>query len=564
MPLGIRSPYPTQGPYPELYAFPWGGGGAAPGTGGTFAGPIFATEALASAAPNIVDGEQVFILSHRSIWTKRAGVAGTVGVPPLTAHEVIPSVGPVVGVLARTSYSDPALRVGVNDVFIDPANPAANDENPGTAALPLKTGRELFRRWGWGSPQEVGANLTTSPDGYVNVHVVSSVISPDSLPLVDMVASNGSWRVVAGTPTVLRTSTLTAAPTAMNRAAPLGGTRLRLTDAALASWAPFIAQNVRGRFTNGPAAGGTFQPQVNVGGGVVDCSGCQTTNEPGFSTVPTTVTPVNGNTYVIEQLVTVNMNSFVVSQELNPGFGGFNAFISITNAFVPSAGQQSEWMINIQNNAQVAFYQCTIARQIESRTGLIFWVACYWTEGMAMLLGSQAQVQGGGAVRLAASVSPFILWGTNLGRIDNDFVSNGISLADLGANAAFFNMAFWNCVNDSFDPGGHGINVSGTKGSFLGTAWGNGNAGVGIHVTSGASGVGAAQNATGTAGDLGLGSHLGVGAGAQYFNVATGAYLPVAAGQDLTWALITAAKAAPGYGGGAHIPDQNAHWVVAA
>lgn len=149
------------------------GGGPPP----SFSGPIVADQAAASALPAsvYVNARLVWTIAQEAIWQFIPGVPGTVGVPPLAADEVIVAAG---GVLARTEYSSPKWRVGVNDIFIDPANGAASNENDGfTALTPLKTGYELFRRWGWSASKPlVGCNFATSPDGFTNIHVRKSVV----------------------------------------------------------------------------------------------------------------------------------------------------------------------------------------------------------------------------------------------------------------------------------------------------------------------------------------------------------------------------------------------------
>ena len=192
---------------------------AAAAAANSFAGPVVANQLAASALPlsTFVTAKQVYTVAQEAIWEYIPGVAGAVGVPPLSPNEVIPAAG---GVLARTNYSSPKWRIGVNDMFIDPANPAANDENDGfTALTPLKTGYELHRRRGWdASKPVVGPSLATSPDGYSNIHVQSDIVAPDSLPIKITIAKNATMRVQGGPSTILRTSTLTNAVTAMNPA----------------------------------------------------------------------------------------------------------------------------------------------------------------------------------------------------------------------------------------------------------------------------------------------------------------------------------------------------------
>lgn len=534
---------------------------AAPG----FAGPIVPNEAAAAALPGLPDGREVFVLSHRSIWTKRVGVAGVQGVPPLAAHEVIACTDGT-GVLTRTTYSDPALRIGVNFIHIDPANILANDENDGlTAGAPLQTGRELFRRWGWGSAVEVGPNQATSVDGFLEIRVHSDLVTPDSLPARAIAQSNSSIRIRGGVKTVIHQGTFTAAPTQMNPAVAVGGTRLRLTDAALANWTPFIARNRRGQITVAAAGivGATFQPQFDVpaGPGQVDCSAAQTTDEyPGLSLIPTTVLPANGNTYQIQELITVNIDGlFEWDQELNPTFGGFNVLVNIVDCHLPSVGAQRQVGVQALNGVWINFYQCTFSRAITlDQAGAANLIACYFTEG-PINNGGDASLVGGGAVALAATTQKAIGWVNSLlGVVDVDFVSHAMPIF-LDGTTSCQNAAVWQAaVLPGVNPGGHGFLVGGGRTradvTFQALAWGAGNAGVGIRVGAGCDANGAPQNATGGTGDLALASQVGAGATCVYWNVATSTYLPVG-GQGLSWALLTA-----GYGLSAHWPDQNSHW----
>jgi hypothetical protein len=138
-------------------------GAAAAAAALSFAGPTVADQAAAAAIPASVltTSPFVFTLSQDAIWQKIVGAPGAVGVPPLTAQEVIATTDGT-GVLARTDYSSPRWRIGVNDIFIN--STTGNDQNDGlTVGTPIQTGRELFRRWGWGARVEVGCNLATSP-----------------------------------------------------------------------------------------------------------------------------------------------------------------------------------------------------------------------------------------------------------------------------------------------------------------------------------------------------------------------------------------------------------------
>ena len=539
---------------------------AASGSGSaSFAGPIVANEAAAAALNGLLDGEQVFVLSHRSIWTKRTGTAGVQGVPPLAANEVIATTD-ATGVLTRTTYSDPALRIGINDIFINPAT--GNNENTGlTAGTPIASGQELFRRWGWGERVVVSCNLTTSPDGFTNVNVQGGdLISPDSLEMVILLDANCSLRIRGGA-TTFRTGTLTAAPIAMNRAAPpIGGTRLRLTDAAAAAlWAAdCTTTNRRGRFTNGPAANGTFMAQVDVGGGAVDCSGCQTTNEPGFSQIATTVTPANGNTYVIETLRQVNFGVVDIMQSLNPTVGGFTAFANVIDCHIPATGAQPGWAPRTLNGVNLNFYQCTFNRSCSWLDRATALVACYTNEGWVADSASRLIISGGGArLLVGGSTLDGFFANSTFANFDQDFVSEQMPIFTTN-DFVSTNFAVWNAgVVPGFNPGGHGL-LLGTPGGgrgtsrFLGTFWGSGNGGVGIRVGAGCTAVGGPQNATGAGGDFVLGSRTT----GWFFDNAAAIYNPGAGPLAFSWANLAAAQPA-GFAGDAHAPHQDAHWVPA-
>lgn len=537
----------------------------------------------------VPDGTSVFVRSHRSIWVKRNGVAGTQGVPPLFPHEVDAATDGS-GVFTRTTYSDPSLRTGINDIFIDPANPAANDENDGLTALtPLQHGYELHRRWGWDASRPiVGPNLVTSPDGFTHVHVQSDLLSPDSLPIKVTLAHDALLQIESPllAANIIRTSVLTNAVTAMNRAAPLGGTRLRIQDNTLANWTPDMVANRRVRFLNGPAGpgpgtltGGTLQPQTNQAGGAVDCSACQTTAPAAFSFTPTTVTPAVGNTYVVERLVVVNLGEIDIAQELNPTFGGFNGIVFFLNINLPSIGGQS-WCpqsngLGLFAGVELVFFQCTIDRTIDGSAGNVVLNACYGSQGVFSTGGHQQQfiVGGGwngGIVGSSVQVAVNGQGGSFESALDFDAVFN-LSLI-VAITGPVRNFASWNAAPSAgLNAGGHGVMIgAGGPSTFFGfrgqaqckgTIWGNtATAGAtGLLVCASCDGVGAPQNITGPAADFKLANKI-VG---WWFNDATAAYNPIGGSVATTWAALAAAEGAAGFGGNAHELDSNSHFVAA-
>jgi hypothetical protein len=519
--------------------------------------PIVANEAAAQALTGLINGQPVFVLSHRSIWTFKAAT-GPNQTPPLAPHEVIAVASG--GVLTRTDYSDPSLRIGINNIFIDPTNPAASDENDGlTAATPLQTGRELFRRWGWGNQVEAGPNFATSPDGFMNIIVNSDLVSPDSLAFNVLITKNGSVRIRggAGTGTIIQPATALTAVTPMNRAAPLGGTRLRLTAGALV-WTPFIIANRRGRITTGIAAGATFQVQVDQGGGAADCCPAQTTNEAGFAIVPTTVTPAPGDSFVIEQLIQINLDPiFRFEQELDPAFVGAS-FANIVGCHIPATPGQN-WQPQSSTGVFLNFYQCTINRLVAIAGPInVFFIATQFTEALFWISPVQVNVGlgGGGAIKLPTSAGLFFVWGNGMGNgIDQDFTTEKFPIVFINDSASS-NFSTWNCASHGAYIGRFG-GVRGSARTFLrGTHWGAGNGGAGVRVASGSVGIGAAQNSTGVGGDFKLGSFFS----GWFWTIATAIFGPAAGPLTTSWANLSAAQPA-GFGGSAVRPDQTASFV---
>jgi hypothetical protein len=555
-----------------------------------FDGPSVANQAAATALPlsTYATARFVYTRAQEAIWQYIPGVPGTVGVPALKADEVIAAAG---GVLARTTYSSPKWRTDVNDVFIDPANPAASNENDGfTALTPLLTGYELHRRWGWDASRPiVGCNLATSPDGFTHVRVQSDLVSPDSLPIKITIAHDSLLQIESPllAANILRTAVLTNAVTPMNRAVPLGGTRLRIQDNTLANWTAFMAFNRRVRFLDGPAGpgpgtltGGTLQPQTNQAGGAVDCSACQTTSPSAFSFTPTAVTPAVGNTYVVEQLVQVNLGEIDIAQELNPTFGGYNAIVYFLNINLPSIGGQS-WApqsngLGLFAGVELIFFQCTIDRSIDGSAGNVVLNACYGSQGAFSTGGHQQQfiVGGGWNGGIAGSGVQIAINGQGGSfetAIDFDAVFNLAFIVAITGPVRSF--ASWNAaVTGGLNAGGHGVMIGGGGPSTFfgmrgdaqckGTIWGNSTTATatGLLVCASCNGIGAPQNITGPTSDFKLGNKI-LG---WFFNDVTTAYAPVgAAGVPTTWAALTAAEGAAGFGGNAHELDSNSHFVAA-
>lgn len=545
-----------------------------------FAGPIVANEAGAAAFPlSDTPGShaQIFVLSHRSIWTKKNGVPGTPGVPVLKANEVIASTAGPAGVLCRTTYSDPTWRLGVPDIHI--GGVGANNENDGfTALTPLASGAELGRRWGRrnlvrGNPVDA---LST-----INIHIHTSILTPDYLE-IDAVAALGTVvNVIGEGTTVLLAGNLDAIGgfTAQVPGAAAGGTAAMIKVGATV-WAGFIGDRIRF-----PVTGATAAILKDLGAGSARVNQPSIDGRASTFGTPTLVSPANGTAFVVESLVSVNWGNVHLTNEsgdiaLNFGTGLVNVFdINGAGQGVNGPGTFGP-IVDGPGLFQMALflYSCTFDVQIGLPKNVAY-CSCIARGGINFANPEVASGNwlSGAVVQTAISVSYAGIVGTPIGS-DLGLGTFSTSPYFQGTALLLWGDGFMNDVAvfdapgaGGVNPGGHAISVgggtsSGVSGSNWKTrakVWGNGSAGFGIHVASNcsfsynASVSAPAPNVTGAGGDF----QLGVTASSWFFQVATATYQPAAGPLANTWANLAAVQPG-GFGGSAHEPDRNAHLVA--
>jgi hypothetical protein len=501
---------------PVFVGSPPSTGGGAPGT----AEVIVANEAAASAIAGLVDGQQVFVKSHRSWWRFNSNSPA-----PIVPHVAIASASPGPSPrLLRTAYAAPEWRESITDVYIDPANTTgiANDENHaifsapqvGNARQPLLTWQELFRRWGHKNLINTGdlVNLT------FQIHVLSSEPggSAASDPWdIDFVSFIDTYPRLIGEAavTTLGPIALTAF-TAQNPAVPApGGTPCSIQIGATV-WGPFIGKRIR-RVSDGSVA----YILKDLGGGVARISQPQLTNEATFAASPTNVNWAAGNNVVVENLTDVNAGRFhfgFVSSAF--GFAGQFNFLDVN--FMNVSGSDQEISLYVEDNNSVAVaYQCTFARTLDMDQSVIANGCGSRSPLLSRSLGYGAWF-GGAVIAPAFPIGGFLAGRSKqfflFGQLDFFAYSQGgcISFAT-PCTAGVFSV--WDApVQVQDNPGGHAVLVGGAPNTSASSCelairssnivFGSGSAGRGVRVGPGSkvSQYLVLPNVTGAGGDFQL------------------------------------------------------------
>jgi len=545
------------------------GGGGAPGTSEVIA----ANEAAASAIPGLIDGQQVFILSHRSWWRFNANSTA-----PLVPHVVIASASAGASPrLLRTAYAAPEWRESITDVYIDPGNVTgiANDENKaifdapqvGAARLPLLTWQELSRRWGRRNTINTGDLVGLS----FQVHVLSGrPVGAGGDPAdLDWVNFTDTYpRILGENATAVLGPIALTAFTAQNPAVPAPGGTPATIQIGATVWGPFIGKRIR-RVSDGSVA----YILRDMGGGVARISQPQLTNEALFFFTPTNVAWAAGNSVVVEDLPDINI------QHTYQGFMGsafgFNGQTNIADLNITNEGGTVPWIPEVADANNMVVYQCTSDRPVSAK-GVVAFNSCGIRAGGQFF--SSGGMFMGGAVLPGMNASFQVLYmngpsqpAFGFGAIDFFTYVQGGGVIAADANT-FGTFSVWDAIVDgNFNPGGHALSVGG--GPNLGaracqlalrssnTIFGTGSVGKGCRVASGSK-IGAylaLPNITGATGDFQLGnSVLGM-----WGDFATGTYQPPG-GIALTWAALAAAAGIAGFGGSAHNHNQDAHVNLAS
>lgn len=551
-------------------------GGAAAGGGGASGTPeiIVANEAAASALAGLVDGQQVFIKSHRSWWRFNANSPA-----PLVPHVVLASAS--VGAsprLLRTAYAAPEWRESITDVYIDPSNSTgiANDENQaifsapqvGNARQPLLTYQELFRRWGARNVINTGDLIGLT----FQIHILSN--HPGATEANDPAVFDWiNWvdtypRILGEANVVVLAGNLDAVGgfTAQNPAAN-GDARIKVGATV---WGPFIGKRIR--FT---ATGAVATILKDLGGGTARVSQPQTTSEPIFAISPVNVNPANGAAFVVEDLVTINVGQHwrIGFQGSAFGFAGQINFADVNMIAAGGAAGDFAFEPQIDDEATMVCYQCSNDRAQSQNCNVIHngcTLRSVYINGYGLMSGEGGSYFGG-AILSPNDVPIFVSGGGKLngegGCLDYNLYVQGTGVCFRGESECGIFSCWDAAIQATLNPGGHAILVGGPPNLLAGASalsirngpvFGTGAIGVGVRVAASSRvNYRVLPTITGAGGDLQLAnSAVGWWFGASIYN-------PIGAGIALTWANIVAARPG-GFGGSAHEPDLDAHFNAGA
>lgn len=551
------------------------GGGSPPGS--SFAGPIVANEAAASAVLGALlpNGEQVFILSHRSIWTSDPN-----DIRPLTAsdaHQRIARNGG--GTLNRTPYVDPNWWWEISDIYIDPQNftGVADDQNraffsapqAGNARLPLRSYKELRRRLGYYQFRTTSDTVNKQ----VVIHVLSDLNPFDNLdlPEIHLFCAPEVFPVLQGetfTVYINTTLDLVGGFTPQNPTFPAPGGTAPQIKAGATVWAPYIGFQVRF-----PGSGAVATLLKDLGGGSARISQPVITNKATGVLEPTAFNPANGDAVQVVAQTGISPGSLGVR------FGGTNSDTNglwkIQNIDLAVSGQSTLFTVETLPTATyslVEFYECRTDRVLLNGDNVV-WSGCQIRGGYQAPHGeSGGNLWGCGVVPLDNRPHIFIS-GTsshafNRGVLDFDTTMQGACVITMGPTQIGA-ISIWDAIITGNNPDGHALLVGRSLNQRIpselaltggGAVFGSGSPGFGICISAGSRCV--CESPPNVTGDLGDGM-IGYASDAWYFDRVAGIYNPAVGPIAFSWANFNAAQPA-GFGGNAHDPSADAHIVMAA
>jgi hypothetical protein len=445
-------------------------------------------EQLQHSDGTVEDGEMVWVQSQRCLYVYRLGTSLT----PDGINVVATAFAP--GLWVRLlDTGDQSWQTQLT-WFIDPANPAASDENTGEdAAHPLLTGAEFDRRFG----------NKQHPFGNYQIYVLSDIPYGDYLRISGVFVSGASV-VVHGSATpgegqvVLYTSV--AGVTAHTVAVPAANTRPTISDPAVptGTWtgADLLSlsspANRRVRLTSGANVGAIGFASKEPIAGTVDTSffGIIPPNAlAGTSTdLPTLITPAVNDQFVVEQLTRIYDLRLEASEDASTQTTVYVESIDL--AFLTCAGTQ-----------YAAFYGCTnVPTEIDTPGSIVcstshiaggvlrvaetyLW-ACHMTSGISIRQGGLVTFDG-----------HTIGQGSGLG----DALEGGIAV--IGSAAAFDSPYVLKVFQN-----GYGLLKDQSTGAGN-IFWGDNNTGAALIIGSGCrvQQTGGTYVSTGTGGDFTLG-----------------------------------------------------------
>jgi hypothetical protein len=500
----------------------------------------------------VQDGETVWVRSVRCAFVYRIGS----GMTPDGISVVGSAFSP--GLWVRLPGSSDRSWSSQLSWYIDPANPAASDENTGAdAAHPLKTAAEYDRR---------NSDLTKLVGDY-HYYLISNVVFPDYFRLSG-IAPDGSVHHVHGSATPGHGKTVlyasVAGITARTAMVEASNIRPAITDAVIptGTWAGagFISNmahtNFRIRFTSGAASGAICWPLKDEGAGKVDTTPLSLAPADLFtgywsSTLPATVTPSVNDKFVVESLVEVDD----LRLEMRPtrNYSGVN--VSTVSIFVDSVMTGASLLSASSygtNDVIIVFWGC-VNPVIGNTAGSIFLLASVCPGGFPGIANSAFYWQCG----ILFPITP------NAGGVVN------IAKSTMAQGCAVVRCIDGGSANVaqacSFDSVNYGIQVIGEaagielENGMDGPAclWGTGAAQTGLHAAPGNTVLhnNGTKVITGAGGDFDLGGAVT----ARAWDDGTSAYTAL---RNCTWTLLGTAIAGGGFGSCAHNVQEDAHIVL--
>ena len=529
-----------------------------------------------SAVPDapLVEGALYYVETVRSYW--RLAKTNTQAPDAITIAVTQSATGRW---LRELDVSDQSWLI-VNNWYIDATN--GNDEFDGQSAAPgvapagpLKTHGELARRWGENTIRPTQTTVIGT-NFYCAVNILTSLPATDPVFPTCKIQNNTYLWYRGRAETVLYSGSITA----LTLAAPATNTPTMITDAAIVSWAPYVAKRLR--ITTAGARNNTVTwIAKDLGALQARVSTPSLSSQMGTSTsIPassgqTPQTLLVGDTFNIEELVTISAGPiFVDINQGGPGasstgrvvFGEINFRV---NGFTPMSVSRSLW-----------FYSCQIMSAIQLEAGFpvdnvlnncLFAIGAYISDGFwqwnsGLFFGTVGSSTGLTAYNCIAILADDVM-----------FQNVGMRGTTINISSA----SVFDSVASTVNPGGHGVSIgrgpaiAGQRNGQRNTIgyaavdvrlWGSGNAGTGVYVNAECaleytSGVVAGLTVTGTGGDFRLNNKTTANVWDQTANAGAGAFL---APRATTWANLAATVATTGFGGFAQDVESGARVTMAA
>jgi len=539
----------------------------------TYAGPVVANPAAASALGGIADGQSIYVLTQRAYYQSNPN--DTLPITASDANQRIPRAGG--GTLNRTDFSDPVWRWQITDIYMDPSNTTgiASDANNqgiftspqvGNARAPLRTWQELRRRIGCMQRMTSGA-----VDGTVTIHVISDldIFNINDLVELEIYAGQQTFPVVQGESVTIYLNSVLAAVQIQNPSVPApGGTDYEITVGVF-NFAPYIGYQLYF-----PATGAVATVLKSIGAGVARISQPVITNKATDALTPTATNPNPGDAVQIRLYSAINVGSckFRFSGSTNSASGFWK-------------WQTMQIVVNTQSDLW------SVVNEVESTYNLIYF---YEMNTLRVILDEHNVVWSGSHIAAGyQSVHPMKdagggVWGSGIVPLDNrphiyvsgkpshafnrgvfDFdtaVQDGFVAARGDCQMAAFSV--WDSPTTGNNPNGHALLIGETLnqrivGSVVFTGgtpiFGTGATGNGMQIQTGSQVVyETLPNITGAA-DFGMGAF----AAGWYFAVGAAIYAPPAGPIAFSWANLVLAQPV-GFGSNAHRPDINTHIMLAS